>query len=242
MSDLQNKVALVTGGSSGFGAGITRQLRRTGATVYITARQEEKLRAVAAETGAIPIVADVTRPEDWDTVFETIRQHHNRLDILVNNAGAGGDIAEIADQSDEAIVQTIALNLTGAILGSKRAAQLMRTQREGIIINISSMCAVQAWSGWGVYGAAKAGLDQLTRHLYVELRPYGVRATSLVPSWGATGFKEAANLEEFDAETATKTIQPDDIGRVVTDLCLLPAHLVVPEMRLLPLIQEIQPY
>ncbi|QIP13876.1 SDR family oxidoreductase [Spirosoma aureum] len=242
MSALQNKVALITGASSGFGVGIARQLRQAGATVYITARQEDKLRAVATEIGAIAVVADVTKASDWDTVFDLIRLQHNRLDILVNNAGAGGDIVDIADQSDAAIEQTIALNLTGAILGSKRAAQLMRTQRDGIIINISSICAVQAWSGWGVYGAAKAGLDQLTRHLYVELRPFGVRVTSLVPSWGATGFKEASNLDEFDAETAAKAIHPIDIGNVVTDICLLPAHLVIPEMRLLPLVQEIQAY
>ncbi|MFC5409785.1 SDR family oxidoreductase [Larkinella bovis] len=242
MSLLQNKVALVTGASTGFGVGIARHLIQAGATVYITARQEAKLQAVAAEMGATALVADVTVPSDWDAVFQTIHQQHGRLDILVNNAGAGGNIAEVADQSDEAIEKTIALNLTGAIWGSKRAAQWMRAQRDGLIINISSICSVEAWAGWGIYGAAKAGLDHFTRHLYVEMRPFGVRVTSLIPSWGDTNFKEAANQGEFDPETAAKVIHPDDIGKVVADICSLPAHLVIPEMRLLPLVQEIQPY
>jgi NAD(P)-dependent dehydrogenase (short-subunit alcohol dehydrogenase family) len=242
MSTLSNKIALVTGASSGFGVGIARQLVEAGATVYITARSASRLEAVANDIGATALEADVTRPVDWDRVFEIILAQHGRLDILINNAGAGGPIVEITDQDDAAIEQTIAINLTGAIFGSKRAAQVMRKQGSGTIINISSMCSVQAWGGWGIYAAAKAGLDQLTKHLYVELRPFGIRATSLLPSWGATGFQEAASLDEFDSDTASKTIQPDDIGRVVVDICQLPTHLVIPEMRILPLVQEIQPY
>ncbi len=93
-----------------------------------------------------------------------------------------------------------------------------------------------------MYAAAKAGLDQLTKHLYVELRPYGARATTIMPSWGATDFNPAASLDSFSKDVAEKAIQPCDIGKVVVDVCQLPNHLVIPELRLLPLVQEIQAY
>jgi NAD(P)-dependent dehydrogenase (short-subunit alcohol dehydrogenase family) len=239
---LNGKVALVTGASTGYGVGIAEALVLAGAKVYITARSSDKLKAVGARIGAAPIVADVTKKADWDRVFTQIIETDNRLDILVNNAGGGGAILDIADQRDEAIEDVIALNLTGAIFGCTRAAAIMRKQRSGTIINISSVCSVQAWGGWGVYGAAKAGLDQLTKHLYVELRPFGVRVSSLMPSWGATDFNAAANLDSFSADVASKSIQPIELGNIVVDVCSLPAHLVIPELRLLPLVQEIQPY
>jgi len=242
MTELEGKIALVTGASGGFGQGIAAALSAAGCVVWITARSKEKLAQAAAETGAHPIVADVTIAADWDRVVETILKTSGRLDILVNNAGGGVSIAPVADQSDEAIEQSITLNLTSAILGSKRAAQIMKAQKNGTIINISSICANQAWEGWGIYAAAKAGLNQFTRSLYVEMRPDNVRAMVVIPSWGATGFQAGAGLSAPDPEIASRMIDPADIGKVVADLCSLPAHLVVPEFTLLPMVQEINPY
>lgn len=242
MSSLQKKVAIVTGASSGFGVGIADELVKAGVKVYIVARTAEKICCVAKKIGAIPIVADVTKAEDWDIIFNQIISTDNKMDILVNNAGAGGLIAEISEQTDENIEQVIALNLIGAIHGCRRAAKIMKQQGFGTIINISSICSVEAWAGWGIYAAAKAGLEQITKHLYVELRPYGARATSIIPSWGATDFNLAANLNLLGDDVASKAIQPNDIGKIVVDVCKLPHHLVIPELRLLPLVQEIQPY
>jgi NADP-dependent 3-hydroxy acid dehydrogenase YdfG len=239
---LTGQVALVTGASSGFGAGMARQLAKNGATVFILARRVEKLVQVAAETGAIPVTGDITKTEDWNRVFEQIWKKEGRLDVLINNAGSGGTIKQLEEQDDLAIQNTIHTNLTSVIWGSKRAAVIMKKQKSGTIINVSSVCAVKAWSGWGIYGAAKAGLEQFTRHLYVELRPFGVKVTILRPSWGATEFMEASQLETFDRETGKKIIQPDEIGNMVVDICRMPAHLLVPEISLYPMVQEINPY
>lgn len=242
MKDLSNKIALVTGASSGFGAGIVKHLSKAGAKVYIAARNAGKLESVAKETAAFPIVADITDPNDWDKVFEIIIKENNHLDILINNAGSGGSIRPINEQDDTNIIHTIQTNLTGAILGSKRAAAVMKKQHSGTIVNISSVCSFEAWPGWSVYGAAKAGLEQFTRHLYVEMRPYGIKATILIPSWGATNFNINANIEPFTSDVIGKVIQPDDIGKIVADICKLPDHLIIPEMILLPMTQEIIPY
>lgn len=232
----------MTGASNGYGVGIAEAMIAKGFTVWITARNREKLNGIANKIGGRAIVADATSPQDWDRVMDIILKESGRLDILVNNAGGGIAVAPITGQSDEDIVESIQTNLTAAILGSKRAAQVMQKQKNGTIINISSICATQAWEGWGIYAAAKAGLNQFTRSLYVEMRPYKVRATVLVPSWGATGFQTGANLPAPEAELASQMISPADIGKVVVDICLLPDHLVVPELTLLPLVQEILPY
>jgi NAD(P)-dependent dehydrogenase (short-subunit alcohol dehydrogenase family) len=80
-------------------------------------------------------------------------------------------------------------------------------------------------AGLGVYGSAKAGLEKFARSLYLELRPHGVRVTTVVPSWGATGFCEAAQTGPLDREQYGKAIQPAEIGRLVADICALPPHL-----------------
>jgi NAD(P)-dependent dehydrogenase (short-subunit alcohol dehydrogenase family) len=238
---LQGRIALVTGASRGYGAGISEILIQEGARVWMTARNEKQLRETAERIGGEALPADVTVPEDWERLFETILRECGRLDILVNNAGAGVKIAPLAEQSDEEISRSLAVNLTGAALGCRRAAEIMVRQGSGTIVNISSVCAVEAWPQWAVYSAAKAGLLQLTRCLYTELRPHGARATCIIPSWGATDFSKAAGMKDFDPETKSRCIQPLELGRIVADVCLLPPHLVVQEMVVWPLVQEAVP-
>ena len=176
---LKDKVAIVSGGSKGYGAGIAAVLQQSGARVWITGRDAGALDAAASRLGVQTVQADVTRPADWDRVFDTVMQTAGHLDILVNNAGGGGKIAPLDQQSDESIAGTIALNLTGQLYGCRRAAAVMKRQRGGLIINISSVCARYAWPGWGPYSAAKAGLYQFSHCLYTELREHGVRATTI---------------------------------------------------------------
>lgn len=238
---LSGSVAVVTGASRGYGAGIAEVLAGEGARVWITARSGSDLQGVARRIGAQAVTADITRGKDWDRVFETVLDAAGRLDILVNNAGGTVRVAPLVALADREIERDLALNLTGAILGSRRAAELMQRQKGGTIVNVSSVCAVEAWPQWAVYSAAKAGLLQFTKCLYAELRPHGARATCLVPSWGATGFSKAAGLPEFDPATAAKCIQPLELGRVVADICALPGHLCLQELILWPLVQEVVP-
>jgi NAD(P)-dependent dehydrogenase (short-subunit alcohol dehydrogenase family) len=238
---LQGQTALVTGASRGYGEGIAEALSREGARVWIAARGAAELGAVARRIGAQAVPADVTRGEDWDRLFEAVTAGGGRLDILVNNAGGTVKVAPLADWSDGEVGRELALNLTAAVLGCRRAAALMARQKGGTIVNVASVCATEAWPQWAVYSAAKAGLLQLTKCLYAELRPHGARAACLIPSWGATGFSRAAGLPEFDAQTAARCIQPLELGRVVADICALPAHLCLQELILWPLVQEVSP-
>lgn len=231
--------AVVTGGGSGYGKGIAAALVRAGAEVWITGRSRGKLEGAARETGASAIVADVTSGADWDRVFAVVGD----VDVLVNNAGFGGWIAPLAEQDDAGIAAVIAANLTGAILGSARAARLMAPRGKGVVVNISSVCAIHAWPGWSVYTAAKAGLLKFSNALHTEMRPHGVKVTCVIPSWGQTDFNRAAGIRgaSEDPSLAAKCMSPEQMGEFVLGLIRLPVELTVPEVTIQPMVQDIVP-
>lgn len=241
---LNGQIAIVTGGSKGYGMGIAGALKDAGAEVWITGRNQAALHATAHHLGVHSFVADATKPRDWDALIAAVTARSGRLDILVNNAGGAVKIAPVDQQSDDAIASAVALNLTSAMLGAARAAKFMKKQKSGTIINISSICERYVWPGWSVYSAAKAGLEMFGRGLYTELRPHGVRVTTLTPSWGATDFMSAAHISghpSSEAEIRAKCIQPADLGRVVVDISTMPAHLAVTHMQVMPLVQDFSP-
>lgn len=235
--NLAGKKAIVTGGSGGYGKGIAAAFKKAGAEVWITGRNEQKLQAAAAELGVHAVPADVTSGKDWDNVMKQA----GSVDILINNAGGGGTIHPLSEQSDEEIISAINNNLTGTLLGCARAAKIMQQKKSGLIVNISSVCALYAWPAWSVYTAAKAGLSKFSHGLYTELRPYGVRVFCVTPSWGATGFNTAANIPAFTPEQSAKAIQPPEMGKLILELAELPDHLNITDITIQPLIQDINP-
>lgn len=230
---------VVTGGGRGYGAGIAAAFAAAGSRVWITGRDAGPLRATAARIGATPFVADVADGPAWDRLLADVLAETGRLDVLVNNAGAGVRIGPVAGQTDDELLRSIATNLGGAMLGCRRAAAVMQRQGDGLIVNIGSACSVHAWAGWAAYSAAKAGLLMFTRCLLAELRPHGVRVTSVLPSWGQTDFTAGAGLPPRDPEILGRCISPADLGRLVLETARLPAHLVTEEIRLWPMVQPI---
>ena len=237
--EIKGTKAIVTGGSSGFGKGIAAALAAADAEVWITGRNRERLFAAAEEMGVRAFVADASIGEDWDRLLAEVGD----VDVLVNNAGFGGKIAPLTEQDDADIAAVIATDLTGAILGASRAARIMAKRRRGVIVNISSVCALHAWPGWSVYTAAKAGLVKFSHALHTEMRPYGVRVSCLIPSWGQTNFNRAAGIPEASGGLMPSKdyISPNQLGNIVLDLVALPDHLTVPELVVQPMIQEIIP-
>lgn len=236
---LKNAKVLVTGGSDGYGRGIAAVLKNAGAEVWITGRSAAKLEKTAQELGVRTIQADASSGADWDRVMSETGD----FDVLVNNAGFGGKIAPVAEQTDEDIIRTIGTNLTGVILGCRRAAAMLVKRKRGIIINISSVCALYAWPAWSVYTAAKAGVAKFSHGLYTELRPYGVRVSCVTPSWGQTGFNHAANISgaSENPELAAKCIAPEELGNIIKSIIEQPDHLAIPDVTVQPVIQDISP-
>lgn len=239
--DLNNKVAIVTGGSEGYGKGIAKALKENGCRVWIFSRNPESIKETATELGVKYSVCDITIPGNWDKAMKAVMEDEKKIDILINNAGAGIAIKNLVEQTDDDIYKSVMTNLTGHIYGIKRAAKLMLAQNSGIIINISSVCAEHGWPGWSVYSAGKAGIEMLAKCLHNEFRKNNVKITTITPSWGATNFFTAANLKDRHADVMDKVMTPEEMGEVVVKVCTIEDHLYVPKITIMPMVQEIKP-
>ena len=237
MQKLKDKTALVTGGSKGYGRAIAERLSKAGMKVIIAARNRAALEKTALEIGCDGfLIMDVTSSSDWETVYTGVMERYGGLDILVNNAGGGVNITDTVNQTIEDINESIALNLSSAVYGSRIFGQLMKKQKSGTIVNIASVCAKHAWPGFSVYAAAKAGLLAFSKGLYVELQPYNVRVTCLIPAAGATDFMKHARGTNMEMKLTS-----EDIGAAVEYICGLPEHVVVEEMTVWGIDQAVVP-
>src|SRR5438445_486193 len=182
----------VTGGTSGLGLALVRELIARGARVAFVARGRDGVERVAHEhPGAIGIVGDVSRKEDIYPIATQILGNLGGVDILVNNTSALGPVplALLGDTECEDFEIALATNvlgpfrLTKALLGALAASA--REGRSPVVLNISSDAAVNPYAGWGAYGASKAALAHMSRIWDTELAPDGIRFLSLDP--GDTG-------------------------------------------------------
>ncbi len=237
MRDMHGLVALVTGGSSGFGLGAAKALKAMGCRVVIAARGESALQSALAESGADDLLAmDVTRPEDWERARAFIHGKYGKLDFLINNAGGGVAIVPFLEQSMEQIERSVSLNLYGAMYGARAFAPHMKERRSGLIVNVLSVCATHAWPDFSVYSAAKAGLRMFGKCLYLELQPHGVRVTSFIPAAGNTNFGPSSGRPRSDVK-----LGGDDVGRAIASVCATDEHVVTEEITVWGIDQAVCP-
>ncbi|MCC6328421.1 MAG: SDR family oxidoreductase [Acidobacteria bacterium] len=184
---LENKVAIVTGGGTGIGKGISRSLAEAGAVVVIAQSMLEKAEKAAAELRAeghnvIPLEADISSREMVKKLVADTIDRCGAIDILVNNAAmTGPKVSEhFLDVTDELLDRTIDVNLKGTFIVSQEAARSM-AGRGGSIIHISSVGAYAAQEGASVYCAAKSALTGLTKAMALELAPHGIRVNAIAP-------------------------------------------------------------
>ncbi|MER8391474.1 SDR family oxidoreductase [Mesorhizobium sp. M1340] len=179
--DLQGLRVAVTGGTSGLGMALVRQLTAQGACVAFVARTAANVERIADETGAHGIVGDVGKKEDTYSIALQVTASLGGLDVLINNASSLGPVplALLADTECEELEVALAVNLVGAFRLTKALfGALAASAREGrgaMVINISSDAAVNAYPGWGAYGASKAALAHLTAIWEEEAKADGIR-------------------------------------------------------------------
>ncbi|MBX5135406.1 SDR family NAD(P)-dependent oxidoreductase [Rhizobium lentis] len=185
--DLQGLRVGITGGTSGLGLALVRQLAEKGASIAFVARTAANVERVAAETGAHGIVADIGKKEDIYPIAMQISANLGGVDVLINNASNLGPVplALLADTECEELEAALAVNLLGVFRLTKALfGALAASAREGrgaLVINISSDAAVNAYPGWGAYGASKAALAHLTAIWDEESKPDGIRFLALDP-------------------------------------------------------------
>ena len=239
---LAAKTALVTGSTSGIGLGIAIALAEQGANIILNGFGDiDPARSAVARTGVRVGYhgADLSRTSEIIAMMQYADAEFGGVDVLVNNAGVG-DSAPALEETLEGWERTLRINLTGAFLMA-RAALPSLIERQGSIVNVSSINAFLAGPGWASYCVSKAGLVMLTRSLAVDYAPAGVRTNCVCPGWvrtpmGDEDMARVASLHGTDVEGAyrlahqghplARPAEPEEIAAVVTFLASAEASYV----------------
>jgi 3-oxoacyl-[acyl-carrier protein] reductase len=222
---LDGKVAIVTGAAQGIGLAIAQKLITHGASVLIAdindAQVKEAVNGLAAGERAVGQRCDVTKASDHEALVQTCIAKFKRLDILVNNAGVTRD-AYISKMSEEAFDAVIGVSLKGAWLGTRAVAPVLREQRSGSIINISSLSGKIGNPGQTNYSAAKAGLIGLTKAAAKEFGSSGVRVNVVMPGLIRSAMTLSMKPEIYQAKEREVPLlragEPDEVAGAVVFL------------------------
>ncbi|GAA3681852.1 glucose 1-dehydrogenase [Nocardioides ginsengisoli] len=199
--DLTGRVAVVTGASSGLGAGFARTLAAAGATVVAAARRADRLAALAAEVpGLVPVECDVTVPADRDRLVARANEIGGGIDVLVNNAGMPGPPDALGETPEE-FDRILDLNLTAGVRLAVEAVRTLPDDRGASIVNISSVVGLVSTApiGGAGYAASKAAVIGVTRELAGQWGRRGVRVNALVPGWFDTEMTDGLFTNEKSA-------------------------------------------
>lgn len=183
--DIQGRVVIVTGASSGLGAHVARMLGDRGAKVVLAARRTEKLEVLAGEIpDSLVVPCDVSSDEDCKRLVDRTIEHFGRVDVLVNNAGISSP-APVADETIEDFRRVVDVNLLGTYSMSRYAGMKMVEQGNGSIINIASIVGLVGLGRMpqASYAASKAGVVNLTRELAAQWARKGVRVNAIAPGF-----------------------------------------------------------
>ncbi len=220
MTNINNKVALITGGSKGIGYGVAQALMAQGMRVAITSRTQAAADEAAAElnksgTGsAIGLEADARSYEAQQKAVAQTLEAFGQLDLLFANAGLG-HFASIEDMSVEKWNEVIDTNLTGVFYSIKASVEALKATK-GFIITLSSLAGTNFFPQGSAYNASKFGLTGFTQSVMLDLRQYGIRVSTIMPGSVATHFN-GHTPNEADAWK----IQPEDIGEMTVNLMQL---------------------
>ncbi len=230
MLPFKNKVALVTGAGRGIGRGISLALAKSGIQVVLSSRSGSQLKRVQKEIRAdgglaFAIPADVRDPNSVKNLFQRIKRKFSRLDILINNAGLGlyGEIVTFPLKRLDAVLQT---NLRGTFLCCQAALRIMIPQKNGYIVNISSVVGIKGYPRQSAYTASKHGIVGLTKSLAVEAQPFNIRVSVVHPGGVDTDMIRSAR-PDLDRK---KLLQPEDIAQTVIFLLTLSDRAAIDEI------------
>jgi 3-oxoacyl-[acyl-carrier protein] reductase len=224
---LKDKVAIVTGSSSGIGKAIALRFGLEGAKVVVAARrmalcEQTVVQIVKGGGEAWAVQTDVADERQVERLIEETVTRYGRLDILVNNAGvvAGGRLAETSTKSFDEVMN---VNLRGTFFCCRAGFKQMKKQGGGIIINMSSVAGVQAWAGTGTYSASKHGIMAITKSLADEGRPHHIKVSAICPGAVADDLVDASP----EAILLSEKIDPFDVAEAAVYLATLGKYTVV---------------
>ncbi len=233
---LKDKVAIVTGGGSGFGEGIVRKFVAEGAKVLVVDRNLEGAERVAKAAGGAAAAhrADVASGADTHAMIEAAESRFGPLDILVNNAGVSHLPMPTEEVSEDDFDRIVAVNMKAIYLAAKEVVPRFKSRRRGVILNMASTAGVSPRPRLSWYNASKGWVITATRALAVELAPFGIRVVALNPVAGETPLLKTF-MGEDTPEMRAKFLatipigrfsQPEDLGNAACFLCSDEASMI----------------
>ena len=215
MESLKNKVVYITGGTKGIGFGVAKTLLNEGMCVAISGRNLKTVEKAAALLGhkdqVLAVASNVANLEDEEEAVAKILSKWGRLDIVLANAGVG-KFAPIDQLSEEDWNSMIDTNLTGAFFTLKASVEALKISK-GYYITIASLAGTNFFAQGSGYNASKFGLVGFTQAAMLDLRPFDIKVSTIMPGSVATYFND-----HIPNETDSWKIQPEDIGKLVLDL------------------------
>jgi 3-oxoacyl-[acyl-carrier protein] reductase len=214
---------LITGGTQGIGAALVRQARKAGHHVVFTGRNDSLIQQVANETGAGGVDADITRADDNARTVSECQSRMGGIDVLVNNAGYAyrGEIGAMDVAAMRAMFET---NVFGLVDITNRVVPLMKAQRDGDIVNIASTSGMKGAATATAYAGSKWAVRGISQCWQAELRPHGIRVTSLCPSEVQTNFGGRTGRNN------PNKLYADDIAATIMAALDMPRRVLWPEL------------
>lgn len=233
--DLTDRVAVVTGGSSGIGLATARALGRAGCRLAICARSRDDLEAAAEDLAGegcevLAMPADVSDPDAVEHFAGTVREEMGGADILVNNAGIGR-FARIDEATLEQFDAVFGTNVRGVFLCSRAFLPEMLEREDGVIVNMASLAGKNTFEGGAIYAGSKHAVMALSKCMMLDLRPRGVRVLTVCPGSVDTRFFD--EQDRFEPARA-KIVQADDVARILVEAVRLSDRATVSEVEIRP--------
>ncbi len=222
MNRFAGRIAIITGGGGGIGAATARRFSEEGAAVIVADVDEDAVSAVAAAVRknnprSLHIVADVSDEDAVRNLMSLAVEKFGRLDILVNSAGISGPLAGIDEFGAADWDRVIGVNLTGVFYGIKHAARIMKRQRSGIIVNVSSVLGIVG-GGSLAYSVSKHGVIGLTKTAAIQLAPSGIRVVAVAPAFVRTSFIEGIEKVVLPRHPIGRLGTPEEVAGMVAYL------------------------
>ena len=239
MQSIEGKIAWVTGGGTGIGRAGAMALAKAGAKVILSGRRVAQLEAVASRiadaSGSVEIEAlDIVDSNAVDAAVGRIIEKHGHLDFLINSAGLNLPNRRWRDITNEAWNTIIDVDLNGAFNVSHAALKVMRKQRDGLIVNVSSMASQRVGGVSGIaYTSAKHALNAMSESINHENCHLGIRACALCPGEVATEILDLRPAPP-NAEERARMVQEEDVGATILFIAQMPPHVCLNEIHITP--------
>ncbi len=235
---LSGKIVVITGAGRGLGRSLAEAFSAEGASLVLGARTSIEIDELAARLpNTIAVQTDVRQPRDVERLVEAAIAEFGRIDVMVNNAGLA-IYGPVEDTSPDAVDAMIDTNVKGVIYGSQAAFRAMKTQRSGLIINISSIAGKLHLPNEAVYNASKWAVNGFTGTLRLEAAKFNVRVSCVCPGGIDTPFWKAMDFYPFPEgiDPSRDFMSPDEVAQTVLEIALKSDRYVVPEVVMVPLI------